>query len=76
MTAIHLSTAGLASDWTAITIETTLRRLVGVARVAVVRSLGIVSVLFDERSSSAEKILAAVRVAGVDARLYQCGHLR
>lgn len=75
MTAIHLSTAGLASDWTAVTVETTLRRLAGVVRVAIVRSLGIVSVLFDERSSSAEKILAAVRAAGVDARLYQRQHV-
>ena len=55
MTAVHLSTAGLSSDWTAITIETTLRRLAGVARVAVMRSLNLVSVMFDEREASPEQ---------------------
>lgn len=76
MTAVHLSTAGLSSDWTAITIETTLRRLAGVARVAVMRSLNLVSVMFDEREASPEQIVRAVRAAGVDARVYQPGHVR
>jgi len=73
MTAIHLMASGLTSEWTAKTIETTLRRVTGVAKVAVVRSLGLVSVLFDERRSTSEQILRAMRAAGIDARLYRTG---
>jgi copper chaperone CopZ len=71
MTAIHLTAPGLASPWTAITLETALTRLKGVTRVAMVRSAGLVSVLFDERRARAEDIVAALRAAGVEARLYQ-----
>ena len=71
MTAIHLSAPGLTSDWAAVTIDTTLKRLAGVAKVAVVRSLGLVSVLFDERRSSPEQIMRAVQAAGVEVHPYR-----
>lgn len=73
MTAIHLMTSGMTSEWTTRTIETTLTRVTGVAKVAVVRSAGLVSVLFDERRSTTEQILRAMRAAGIDARLSRSG---
>jgi copper chaperone CopZ len=76
MTAIHLRTRELASDWTSLTVEATLQRMAGVAKVAVIRSMGLVSVLFDERHSSADQILGAMRDAGVDAQLYPRRGLR
>jgi copper chaperone CopZ len=76
MTAVHLAASGLASDWTAVTVETTLKRLAGVAKFVVVRSLGLVSVLFDERTASTDQIVSAMRAAGVEARVYPRSRLR
>jgi copper chaperone CopZ len=73
MTAIHLRATGLTSEWTARTLKTALGRVKGVARIALVRSLGLVSVLFDEQWSSPEQIVFALRAAGVEARICRPG---
>jgi hypothetical protein len=67
--AIHLKTAALTSEWAAAFAEMTVARMAGVARVVAVRSLGIVSVMFDDSSTSPEKIVLALQAAGVDARV-------
>ena len=67
--AIHLKTSSLSSEWATAFAEMTVARLAGVAKVVAVRSLGIVSVMFDDSSTSPEKIVLALRAAGVDARI-------
>jgi hypothetical protein len=67
--AIHLKTAALTSDWGSAFVEMTVARISGVARVVVVRSLGIVSVMFDDSSTNPEKIVLGLRAAGIDARI-------
>ena len=67
--AIHLKTAGLTSEWATAFAEMTVARIGGVAKVLAVRSLGIVSVMFDDSATNPEKIVMALRAAGVDARV-------
>lgn len=67
--AIHLRTAALTSEWTTAWAEMTVARVAGVAKVVAVKSLGIVSVMFDDSTTSPEKIVLALRAAGVDARI-------
>jgi hypothetical protein len=67
--AIHLKTAALTSEWAAAFAEMTVARVSGVAKVITVRSLGIVSVMFDDSSTTPEKIVLALQSAGVDARI-------
>lgn len=73
MKAIHLKTVALASKWSRAAIETALARVKGVAGVAVVSSVGLVSVLFDETKANAEQIVRAIRSAGFDVRVCQPG---
>jgi hypothetical protein len=67
--AIHLKTSALTSEWATAFAEMTVSRIGGVAKVIAVRSLGIVSVMFDDSSTNPEKIVLALRAAGVDARV-------
>lgn len=69
MTAIHMRTAGLSSEWSTALVEMTVSRISGVARVVAVRSLGIVSVMYDETKANAEQILRAVRAIGFQAEI-------
>jgi hypothetical protein len=65
--AIHLRTAGLTNEWAAALAEMAVARVGGVAKVIAVRSLGIVSVMFDDRSTNPEKIVMALQAVGVSA---------
>ena len=67
MDAIHIRTHGLADDESAALAEMSVYSLKGVAAAIAFKSLGVVSVLFYEDSTSAEDILRAVRVAGFEA---------
>ena len=67
--AIHLKTSALTSEWATAFTEMTVARIGGVAKVIAVRSLGIVSVMFDDSATNPEKIVLALRAAGVDARI-------
>jgi hypothetical protein len=67
--AIHLRTAALKSEWAAASAEIAVARVGGVAKVIAVRSLGIVSVMFDDTSTNPEKIMMALQAVGVDARI-------
>ncbi len=70
MTAIHMRTAGLNSEWSTALVEMTVSRISGVARVVAVRSLGIVSVMYDETTANAGQILRAVRAIGFEAEMH------
>jgi hypothetical protein len=67
MQAIHIGTHGIADQGDASLLDAILRMLAGVADVVAVRSLGLVSVLYDEHKTGPRTILATVRAAGFDA---------
>ncbi|MDR3686160.1 MAG: heavy-metal-associated domain-containing protein [Coriobacteriia bacterium] len=69
MQAIHINTTSLASESDASLLEAVLRMLAGVADVVAVRSLGIVSVLYDEHKIGPRTIVKAMRSTGYDAKL-------
>ena len=69
MKAIHIDTFNIEDDTDVTLVEAVLRMMAGVADVVAVRSLGIVSVLYDERKTSPRSILRAMRSSGYDARL-------
>lgn len=73
ITAIHMRTTDLTSEWAAFLVEMIVSRIAGVIRVAVVRSMGIVSVMYDETKANAEQILRAVRAVGFDADIHDPG---
>jgi copper chaperone CopZ len=67
MKAIHIKAKEVASKWGSVVVEATLAGVTGVMRVVVVKSSGLVSVLYDEQRTTAEQILEALRNAGFDA---------
>jgi copper chaperone CopZ len=69
MKAIHINTTSLTSESDASLLEAVLRMLAGVADVVAVRSLGIVSVLYDEHKVGPRTIVKAMRSTGFDAKL-------
>jgi len=71
--AIHIDTAGIESPDDAVLLEAILRMLAGVTDVASVRSIGLVSVLYDEHKTGPRGILRAIRSSGFDARLVRPG---
>lgn len=75
MQAIHLSTSDLESETDVTFLDAVLRMLAGVADVAAVRSIGLVSVLYDEHKISPSSIVRAVRSVGFDARLLKPSRL-
>jgi hypothetical protein len=76
MQAIHIDTVGLDTPTDATFLEAVLRMLAGVADVAAIRSLGLVSVLYDERKITARTILREIRATGFDARFARPSSLR
>jgi copper chaperone CopZ len=78
MQAIHINTKGLESTADASLLEAVLRMLAGVADVVAVRSMGIVSVLYDEHKIGPRTIVKAMRSTGYDAKLIRPSslHLR
>lgn len=76
MQAIHLNTSDLESDTDVTFLYAALRMLAGVVDVAAVRSIGLVSVLYDEHKIRPSSILGAVRSVGFDARLLRPSSLR
>ena len=61
MTAIHLAASGLANDWTAVTVETTLKRIAGVVKIAV------------DLARADAACLALVSASGEPTEVYQRG---
>lgn len=75
MQAIHIAT-GLESPTEATFLEAVLRMLAGVADVRAVRSMGLVSVLYDEHKITPRTILREIRANGFDARFFRPTALR
>lgn len=69
MQAIHIDTLNIEDETDVTLVEAILRMMAGVADVVAVRSLGIVSVLYDEHKTSPRSIVRAMRTSGYDARL-------
>jgi copper chaperone CopZ len=69
MQAIHIDTLNIEDETDVSLVEAILRMMAGVADVVAVRSLGIVSVLYDEHKTSPRSIVRAMRSSGYDARL-------
>ena len=75
MQAIHIAT-GLETPSEATFVEAVLRMLAGVADVRAVRSMGLVSVLYDEHKITPRTILREIRATGFDARFFRPSALR
>lgn len=69
MTAIHLQTSIVRSSWRLEALELALEEAIGVARVAVIGSIGLVSVLFDETLTNVDSLIRTMRHAGFEARV-------
>ena len=76
MKAIHINTTSLESTSDVSLLEAVLRMLAGVADVVAVRSLGVVSVLYDEHKVGPRTILTAMRSTGYDAKLIRPSSLQ
>jgi hypothetical protein len=76
MQAIHIDTIGLESTTDVTFLEAVLRMLAGVADVAAVRSMGLVSVLYDEHKITPRTILREIRATGFDARFFRPSAVR
>jgi hypothetical protein len=76
MQAIHIDTHGIDTTDDATFIEAVLRMLAGVADVVAVRSLGLISVLYDERKITPRTILREIRATGFDARFFRPSAVR
>lgn len=70
MKTVHIRAEGLSSEHTAASIEMQVRAVPGVRDVAAVRSLRLISVLYDEHVARRSQILTLVRRAGYRARPY------
>jgi copper chaperone CopZ len=68
MKAIHLQTRGVHDPHEAALVEMCVRLAEGVSDVASIRTLDLVSVLYDERETDPRDIVAAIRSIGFDAR--------
>jgi hypothetical protein len=76
MQAIHIDAKGIESDTDVTFLEAVLRMLAGVADVATIRSIGLVSVLYDERKITPRTILRELRSTGFDARFFRPSQVR
>jgi len=71
MKAVHILIDGLRDDYEAVLAEMLVRFVEGVKDVASIRSLHLVSVLFDETVASTTEILRTLRSAGFSAKMYE-----
>lgn len=66
--AIHLMTSGLSSEEGLALVEDVLGRVTGVARVAAIASMGLVSIMYDDAKASVTQIVRALQRAGFQPR--------
>jgi hypothetical protein len=71
MQAVHIHAEGVRDDNESAFVEMMLRLTRGVKDVATIRSLHLISVLYDERDASLAMILATIRRAGFRAHVVQ-----
>ncbi len=67
--AIHLMASGLSSEDGLALIEEALGKIAGVARIATVASIGLVSIMYDDAKASIAQIVRVLREAGFQPRL-------
>lgn len=70
MKAIHLHTSGVHDPHEAALIEMCVRLADGVSDVASIKTLDLLSVLYDEARTDPPHILATIKSIGFDAREY------
>jgi len=66
--AIHLMTSGLSSEEGLALVEEVLGRITGVARIAAVASIGLVSIMYDDAKANVSQIVRALQRAGFQPR--------
>ncbi len=71
--AIHLMTSGLSGEEGLALVEAALGSVAGVARVAAIASMGLVSVMYDDAKASVTQIVRVLRQAGFQPRLATTG---
>ncbi len=71
MQAVHILIDGLRDDYEAALAEMLVRFVDGVKDVASIRSLNLVSVLYDESVANVRQILRTLRNAGFSAKMYR-----
>ncbi len=71
MNALHLRTSGFYCAACPLVVENALAPLPGVAQIAVVRSAGLTSVLYDPDVVGAEELCERIRRAGFGAEVYR-----
>jgi len=71
MKAVHILIDGLRDDYEAVLAEMLLRFVDGVKDVASIRSIHLISVLFDESVANTRQLLRTLRAAGFSAKLYR-----
>lgn len=67
--AIHLMTSGLSGEEGLALVEEALGKVAGVARIAAVASIGLVSIMYDDAKASVSQIVRVLRQAGFQPRL-------
>lgn len=76
MQAVHIETNDLDTDYQAALVEMLIRFTDGVKDVVLVRSMRLVSVLYDESKADPTKLIRALRAAGISARQYRPANKR
>ena len=71
MKAVHIQIDGLTDENEASLVEMLVRFIDGVKDVASIRSIHLISVLYDESVASLAQILRTVRMAGFSAKRYR-----
>lgn len=71
MKAVHILIDGLRDEYEAVLAEMLVRFVDGVKDVASIRSIHLVSVLYDESVATVTQILRALSHAGFSARMYE-----
>lgn len=76
MKAVHLVLTSPCDEHEEAFIEMLVRLIEGVEDVAAIRSLNLISVLYDERLANVSRIVRSLGRAGFAARVYQNQHHR
>ena len=71
MKVVHVQTDNIHTDVDVVLIELVLEMLAGVRKVASIKSLGLTSVMFDDRLTDAKELIRSVRRVGFDAHEYR-----
>jgi hypothetical protein len=71
MRAVHILIEGLRDEYEAVLAEMLVRFVDGVKDVASIRSIHLISVLYDESVATVRQILRTLRAAGFSAKTYR-----